>query len=96
MNLGFLKEIVMARDHCGFASMDQYRQREIASMGGRAAHSKGTAHEWTCEEAREAGRKGAMASHRKRQEHLREESAPEQFPREAVITDVVPGLDGPR
>jgi general stress protein YciG len=38
--------------------MDQDKQREIASMGGRAAHEKGTAHEFTSEEAREAGRKG--------------------------------------
>ena len=42
----------------GFASMDDKRQREIASMGGKAAHEKGTAHEFTSEEAREAGRKG--------------------------------------
>ena len=42
----------------GFASMDEVRQREIASKGGRAAHEKGTAHEWTADEAREAGRKG--------------------------------------
>ena len=52
----------------GFASMDVGRQREIASKGGRAAHQKGTAHEWTSEEAREAGRKGGMASHRRKQE----------------------------
>jgi len=45
----------------GFASMDPARQREIASEGGRAAHEKGTAHEFTSEEAREAGRKGGMA-----------------------------------
>lgn len=42
----------------GFASMDQARQREIASQGGRAAHAKGTAHVWSKEEARIAGRKG--------------------------------------
>jgi len=42
----------------GFASMDPARQREIASKGGRAAHEKGTAHEWTPDEARQAGRKG--------------------------------------
>ena len=47
----------------GFASMDPQRQREIASQGGRAAHEKGTAHEFTPEEAREAGRKGGEASH---------------------------------
>lgn len=45
----------------GFASMDPQRQREIASMGGRTAHSRGTAHEFTSEEAREAGRKGGSA-----------------------------------
>ena len=52
----------------GFAAMDPQRQREIASRGGKAAHQKGTAHEWTSEEAREAGRKGGMASHRRKQE----------------------------
>jgi len=39
----------------GFASMDPQRQREIAAEGGRAAHEKGTAHEFTSEEARRAG-----------------------------------------
>lgn len=39
----------------GFASMDPQRQREIASEGGKAAHLKGTAHEFTSEEARRAG-----------------------------------------
>lgn len=42
----------------GFASMDEDKQREIASKGGKAAHAKGTAHEFTSEEAQEAGRKG--------------------------------------
>jgi general stress protein YciG len=45
----------------GFASMDPQRQREIASEGGRAAHERGTAHEFTSEEARAAGRKGGQA-----------------------------------
>jgi general stress protein YciG len=45
----------------GFAAMDRERQRAIASEGGRAAHQKGTAHEFSPEEAREAGRKGGMA-----------------------------------
>ena len=45
----------------GFASMAPERQREIASLGGRAAHRDGTAHEFTSEEAREAGRKGGEA-----------------------------------
>ncbi len=42
----------------GFASMDQQRQREIASMGGKAAHESGNAHQFTSEEARAAGKKG--------------------------------------
>src|SRR6476661_4507292 len=42
----------------GFASMDANKQREIARKGGRAAHEKGTAHEFTADEARAAGRKG--------------------------------------
>lgn len=46
----------------GFASMSPAKQREIASKGGKAAHKKGTAHEWTTKEAREAGRKGGKAS----------------------------------
>ena len=45
----------------GFASMDEEKQKEIASKGGKAAHEKGTAHEFTSEEAREAGRKGGEA-----------------------------------
>lgn len=58
----------MAKEDRGFASMDRAKQREIASKGGKAAHAKGTAHEWTSEEAREAGRKGGMASHRRRKQ----------------------------
>ena len=58
----------MAKEDRGFASMDRQKQREIASKGGKAAHAKGTSHEWTSEEAREAGRKGGMASHRRRKE----------------------------
>jgi Stress-induced bacterial acidophilic repeat motif len=42
--------------------MSPEKQREIASKGGRAAHQKGTAHEWTSEEARSAGRKGGQIS----------------------------------
>ena len=42
--------------------MSAEKQREIASKGGRAAHQKGTAHEWTTDEARMAGRKGGQAS----------------------------------
>jgi general stress protein YciG len=42
--------------------MSREKQREIASKGGRAAHEKGTAHEWTADEARNAGRKGGQVS----------------------------------
>lgn len=55
----------MAMEDRGFASMDRDRQREIARKGGRAAHKKGTAHQWTREEAQVAGRKGGLAGHRK-------------------------------
>ena len=50
------------KERRGFASMSPEKQREIASKGGRAAHAKGTAHEWSAEEARRAGRKGGQAS----------------------------------
>ena len=46
----------------GFAAMDPEKQRAIASMGGKAAHAKGTAHQFTSEEARAAGRKGGRLS----------------------------------
>ena len=65
----------MAKEDRGFASMDRVKQREIASKGGKAAHQKGTAHEWTSEEAREAGRKGGMASHRRRTEQGAEQGS---------------------
>lgn len=44
----------------GFASMDETKQREIASKGGHASHEKGTAHEFDSEQAREAGKKGGL------------------------------------
>jgi len=58
-----------SRSNRGFASMDRSKQREIASKGGRAAHAKGTAHEFDSGEAREAGRKGGVAVSRNR-EHM--------------------------
>ena len=58
----------MSKEDRGFASMDRAKQREIASKGGKAAHQKGTAHEWTSEEARDAGRKGGIASHQRRRD----------------------------
>ena len=50
------------KERRGFASMSAEKQREIASKGGRAAHEKGTAHEWMADEARNAGRKGGQVS----------------------------------
>jgi uncharacterized protein len=54
----------------GFAAMDRKLVSEIASKGGKAAHARGTAHQFTSEEAREAGRKGGHASHAKRRSTL--------------------------
>lgn len=51
----------------GFAAMDKTRQKEIASAGGRAAHERGNAHEFTSEEARQAGRKGGQTVSQNRQ-----------------------------
>ncbi len=50
----------------GFAAMDQSTQREIASKGGKAAHAQGRAHEFTADEARDAGRKGGQVVSRDR------------------------------
>ena len=58
---------IMSADKRGFASMDKDKQREIASKGGKAAHEKGTAHKFTSEEAREAGRKGGKAASKDRE-----------------------------
>jgi general stress protein YciG len=56
-------------DGRGFASMDGDKQREIASKGGKAAHEKGTAHEFSAEEARAAGKRGGQAVSQNR-EHM--------------------------
>jgi hypothetical protein len=55
----------------GFAAMSPQKQREIASKGGQAAHKKGTAHKFTSEEARTAGRRGGKAVSANRQ-HMAE------------------------
>jgi len=57
---------MMNTDKRGFASLSRDRRREIAQQGGQAAHRKGTAHEFTVEEARAAGRKGGSAVSRNR------------------------------
>jgi general stress protein YciG len=93
------EEECVAKEDRGFASMDRNKQREIASKGGKAAHQKGTAHEWTSEEAREAGRKGGMASHRRKQEQQGGGAGPEgggnagetgSNPEEMIGTDNLP------
>jgi general stress protein YciG len=55
----------------GFAAMNSEKQKQIASEGGRAAHRQGVAHEWSKDEAREAGRKGGQIVSRNR-EHMSE------------------------
>ena len=56
----------MAVKDRGFASMPAHKRREIASKGGTASHAKGAAHEWTSEEAREAGHKGGTIAHQRK------------------------------
>ncbi|MCL2776936.1 MAG: KGG domain-containing protein [Polyangiaceae bacterium] len=68
----------------GFAAMDRDRVREIASKGGKAAHSAGTAHQFSSEEARVAGRKGGMAPHVRRGGVRRRSSEPSSVPRGAA------------
>ena len=58
----------------GFAAMDRKLVSEIARKGGKAAHSAGTAHEFTSEEARVAGRKGGRATHAKRRKLVEEQA----------------------
>ena len=53
----------------GFASMDPKKQQEIASKGGKAAHERGTAHEFSPDEARDAGHKGGESTSQDR-EHM--------------------------
>ncbi|MDQ3487110.1 MAG: KGG domain-containing protein [Acidobacteriota bacterium] len=74
------------KERRGFASMSPEKQREIASKGGRAAHQKGTAHEWTSEEARSAGRKGGQIS-RGGRGRLADEAAPDMAEQTARPSD---------
>ena len=60
-------EVPRKKARRGFAAMSAEKQKEIASLGGKAAHAKGTAHEFSPEEAREAGRKGGQAAQKARQ-----------------------------
>jgi uncharacterized protein len=87
----------VAKEDRGFASMDRVKQREIASKGGKAAHQKGTAHEWTSEEARDAGRKGGLASHRRRREQMLASagSGSTEVPERGEAGDLRPAQPGP-
>jgi len=84
------EEANVAKEDRGFASMDRVKQRDIASKGGKAAHQKGTAHEWTSEEARDAGRKGGIASHRRRREQTSGGSSSEMPSSNEVVGQLMP------
>ena len=72
-----------ARKPRGFAAMDRKLVSEIARKGGKAAHTAGTAHEFSSDEAREAGRKGGRATHEKRRQRVEPSpAAPEASPSE--------------
>lgn len=66
VNPGENAEKLAAKKPRGFAALDRRIVSEIARKGGKAAHAAGTAHEFTTDEARIAGRKGGVASHAKR------------------------------
>ena len=91
MNTGERKE------RRGFASMSPEKQREIASKGGRAAHEKGTAHEWTADEARSAGRKGGQVSRGGRGRLITSSEEPSSMSPSipGSIVDGHPGQTGP-
>jgi general stress protein YciG len=78
----------MGKEDRGFASMNPEQQRQIASRGGKAAHEKGTAHEWSVEEARAAGRKGGLNSRRGRRQAANELDS-------RTDTQLVDALGGP-
>ena len=80
------------KERRGFASMSPEKQREIASKGGRAAHQKGTAHEWTSEEARSAGRKGGQISRGGRGRLV--ETPPSEPQGQPHTESIVASLDG--
>jgi general stress protein YciG len=85
----------VAKEDRGFASMDRAKQREIASKGGKAAHQKGTAHEWTSEEARDAGRKGGIASHQRRREQTGEQTGEQTADERAVAMEALGSSPSP-
>jgi general stress protein YciG len=79
------------KERRGFASMSPEKQREIASKGGRAAHEKGTAHEWTPDEARAAGRKGGQISRGGRGRLMSDATPDMNTPGMAPATGMEPG-----
>lgn len=75
----------------GFASMDQDKQREIASKGGRAAHQSGNAHEFDTMEAREAGRRGGRARSETRASSRSSDTGDDQSVTQMLDLDEEPG-----
>lgn len=65
----------MSKQMRGFAAIDPVRRREISSMGGKAAHEQGVAHEWSKAQARIAGRKGGLARARRELTKLEKQEA---------------------
>lgn len=66
----------MGTERRGFASMTPAKRREIASLGGKRAHERGTAHKWTSEAARNASIKSLEARHRKKADASTEDTTP--------------------
>jgi uncharacterized protein len=79
MTDGQIPETAPKKRPRGFAAMDRKLVSEIARKGGKAAHVAGTAHEFTTDEAREAGRRGGKAHHARRRA-ISEEPKPEPVP----------------
>ena len=69
----------------GFAAMDRSKVSEIASKGGKAAHAAGTAHQFSSDEARNAGRKGGVAPHVRRGRGPRNPNVAERKPSEPKV-----------
>lgn len=81
----------------GFAAMDREKVREIASKGGKKAHEAGTAHQFTVEEARIAGKKGGSAAHKSRGRNTKRDLSAKPDYDHTRGTDVTPqyeGIDG--
>jgi general stress protein YciG len=68
-------EGLATRPGTGFAGMDGEAQRRLASLGGKAAHAKGTAHEWNSETAKAAGRRGGLMTQARRKARRQAEGA---------------------